>query len=82
VTAQLDSVWQINLIAFVPIVVIVVALATDLWIYEDAKAQQDGGTPVVLSLGAFRLDTPVGWLAACLLLWIVFVPLYIVGRRN
>jgi hypothetical protein len=82
VTPRLDSLWQISLIAVVPIVVIVVALATDLWIYEDAKAQQNGGTPVVLSWGAFKLDTPFGWLAACLLVWIVFVPLYIVGRRN
>jgi hypothetical protein len=79
---RLDSVPGISVIAVVPVVVIVFALATDLWIYADAKAQDDRGTPVVLSWGGFRLDTPVGWLAACLIVWIVFVPLYLVGRRN
>jgi hypothetical protein len=83
IAAPVDSsVRGINVIALLPIAVIVIALATDLWIYEDAKAQHDQGTPVVLRWGAFRLDTPVGWLAACLVVWIVFVPLYLIGRRN
>jgi hypothetical protein len=80
--AQRVSVRSISFFAIVPIVVIVIALATDMWVYEDAKGQQDRGTPVVLSWGAFRLDSPVGWLAACAIAWIVFVPLFLVGRRN
>jgi hypothetical protein len=72
----------VGFVALVPIVVLVVALAIDIWIYEDAKAQADRGMPVVLSWGALRLETPTAWIIACLLVWIVFVPLYLVGRRS
>jgi hypothetical protein len=63
------------------ILVLLAVLATDLWVYADAKAHYERGIPVVFSTGFFEMDTPAAWFFGCLLLWIVFFPLYI-GRRN
>ena len=70
--------------ALVPILVllVLVVLATDVWVYVDAKALCERGTPVVFSIGTFRVDTPAAWFFGCLFLWIVFFPLYITGRRQ
>jgi len=61
---------------------LVVVLSTDLWVYTDAKAQRDHGTPVIFALGSFKVDTPAAWFVGCLILWIVFFPLYIIGRGS
>ncbi len=66
--------------ASAPILVLLLVVATDLWVYADAKAQRERGTPVVLSAGSLNVDTPVAWFVGCLLLWIVFFPLYITRR--
>ena len=65
---------------FVPFLVLLIILATDLWVYVDAKAQSERGTPVFLEFGAFRIETPTGWLFGCVFLWIVFFPLYVTAR--
>jgi hypothetical protein len=67
-------------IALVPILALLFVLATDLWVYADAKAHDERGTPVVFSTGSFRVDTPAGWFFCCLLVWILFFPLYITRR--
>jgi hypothetical protein len=67
--------------ALVPILVLLLAFATDLWVYVDAKAQDERGTPVVASIGRLEIATPAAWFLGCLLLWILFFPLYIT-RRN
>lgn len=64
-----------------PILVLLAVLAMDVWVYEDAKARDERGIPVVFSVGAFDIDTPAAWLLGCLLLWIVFFPLYLTRRR-
>jgi hypothetical protein len=64
----------------VPIIVLVVVLATDLWMYEDARAHRERGAPVVFT-GFVNLESPGDWFVGYLLLWIVFFPLYI-GRRS
>jgi hypothetical protein len=63
------------------ILLLLVVIATDLWVYADAKALSERGTPVVLSTDFLHVDTPVVWFFACLLVWIAFFPLY-VTRRN
>lgn len=68
--------------AFVPVLVILAILAIDLWVYADAKRCADEGTPVVLRLGAFVVQTPAMWFVGCLVLWIVFFPLYVVSRAG
>lgn len=42
----------------VPIVVFLVLLAVDRWVYVDAQVRAERGTPVVFSIGNFRVDTP------------------------
>jgi hypothetical protein len=67
--------------ALVPVVIVLlVVLPTDFWVYVDAKAQWERGHPIVLSSGRFRIETPREWFVGCLVLWIVFFPLYLVGR--
>jgi hypothetical protein len=68
--------------ALVPIVILLVVLATDVWVYVDARAQAERGMPVVLSFGSLKVTTPAAWFVGCLLLWIVFLPLYITGRSH
>jgi hypothetical protein len=73
-------VWGLSVTAWVPIIVLFAALATDLWVYVDAKARSGRGTPVIFSMGSLKVDTPAAWFLGCLILWIVFFPLYIKSR--
>lgn len=68
--------------AVVPILVLSVVLATDAWVYLDDRAQTERGTPVILTFGMFKVDTPGAWFGGCLILWFVFFPLYVMGRRR
>ncbi len=56
--------------------------ATDAWVYVDAGRQRDAGEPVVLVVGRLRIETPEAWVLACLVLWVIAFPLYLVGRRR
>ena len=66
--------------AWVPILVLLVVLATDLWTNADATARRARGTPVVVAVGAFTADTPAARFLGCVLLWIDFFPPRVVGR--
>lgn len=68
--------------SWLPLIVLLVILATDLWVYVDARAQSERGTPVFFKFGAFQIDTPAAWLFGCVLLWIVFFPLYVTARSG
>ena len=39
-------------------------------------------SPVVASIGSLILETPTAWTIACLLLWIVFFPMYLAARSK
>ena len=56
--------------------------AIDVWLYLDAKRCAEEGAPLVLRVGAFVVDTPATWFAGCLLMWIVFFPLYLMSRAG
>jgi hypothetical protein len=66
--------------ALLPIFVLAVSLAIDFWVYSDAKAHEERGGPVVFSAGSLEVSTPMAWFLACLLLWLLFLPLYIWSR--
>jgi hypothetical protein len=68
-------------VSLLPLLPIVLILLTDVWVYLDDRAQSERGTPVVFSFGSFRIDAPGDWVVACTFLWIIFLPLYLVGRR-
>jgi hypothetical protein len=68
---------MLGLPAVLPILVLLVVLAVDLWVYMDAKAHEERGSPVVFSAGLLTVDTPAAWFVSCLLLWILFFPIYV-----
>ena len=61
---------------------LVVVVAIDVWVYLDATHQRDAGEPVVLVVGSLRIETPEAWLIACVILWVIALPLYLTGRRR
>ncbi|HET7490111.1 MAG TPA: hypothetical protein VFJ85_19460 [Acidimicrobiales bacterium] len=63
-----------------PIVVLVTVLGIDAWVFTDAQRKQSSGTPVVATLGPLELTSPTAWLLVCLVLFVVFFPLYVVAR--
>jgi hypothetical protein len=68
--------------ALVPILVLLLVLATDLWVFADAKAHLERGSPVVFATTLLTVETPIAWFVGCLILWILFFPLYITLRRQ
>jgi hypothetical protein len=67
--------------ALAPVLVILVILTVDAWVYVDAKRYVDHGTPVVFRSGNLVIDSPASWFIGCLVLWIIFFPLYMTSRR-
>jgi len=70
----------ITLSAVVPVLLLLVVLATDVWVYQDSGSRLSRGEPVTVTFGPFRLENPTVWFVACLLLWILAFPLYLVAR--
>lgn len=64
-----------------PLLLLAMVLFTDLWVYFDARDRWAAGRPVVFAIGSITLETPTSWFVACLVLWVLFLPLY-VTRRN
>jgi hypothetical protein len=66
----------------IPIVFAVVVLATDAWVYWDARAHRDAGDPVEVAIGPLRVETPETWFLGVLVLWVVFFPLYLTATNR
>jgi hypothetical protein len=65
-----------------PLLVVVVIGVIDLWVYRDAKRCVDEGAPVVLRIGGLVARTPADWLLGCVILWIFFLPMYMISRSR
>jgi hypothetical protein len=63
-----------------PVLVILVVASVDLWVFTDARRWERAGTPVVFSFGSLTIATPQMWALACLVLFVVFVPIYAIAR--
>jgi hypothetical protein len=65
-----------------PMVVFVlcVMFAAAVWVYTDAKTHAGQGNPIAVSVGSLRLNKPVAWFLACLLLGELFIPIYVESR--
>ena len=63
-----------------PLLVLVLLAGVDVWVYRDSSTRAAHDRPVVFQRGAFRIDEPAAWLVGCVLLWVVFFPLYVVSR--
>src|SRR5664280_451777 len=68
--------------ALVPLVVLLAILAIDLSVYADARRWAAQGAPVVARIGSFAVETPETWFLGCLVLFILFFPLYMVSRAG
>ena len=68
--------------AVAPLLVVAVVIALDCWVYVDAKQRDEQGRPVIFRAGALVIDTPLAWLVGCLLLCILFLPLYASSRKE
>jgi hypothetical protein len=66
----------------VPVAFAVIVLASDAWVYVDARAHRDADDPVQVSLGRLRLETPEAWFLGVLVLWVVFLPLYLTATGH
>ena len=71
---------DVSAVASVPVFIVLVGVAVDLWVYSDAKTRAASGNTVVFRAGDFVLDSPESWAIGCLILWVVFFPLYLASR--
>ncbi len=72
----------ISLVELVPIIVVLVIIGTDVWVFTDARARAERGDPVVFSVGSIQLDSPEVWAVVCLVLWVLGFPLYLASRKT
>jgi hypothetical protein len=79
-SSKCPTVATISGMAWIPISVVLVIVATALWVYADARTQSQRGNPVVCSIGVLEGNSPTTWFIACLILWILFFPTYVVVR--
>jgi len=57
----------IALSAMVPVLLLLVVLATDVWAYRDSGLRLAEGEPVTVTVGPYRMESPTVWFVACLL---------------
>jgi hypothetical protein len=69
-------------IPLAPVLVVLAVVCVDLWVFADARRWERAGTPVVFRLGTLRIATAQAWVLACLVLFVFFVPIYAVARRD
>ncbi len=63
-----------------PLIVLAALFAVGLWVYRDASTHEAQGRPVVVTLGPLRIDRPAVWFVACLILSVLFIPIYLSVR--
>lgn len=54
----------------------------DLWVYVDARRRERLHDPVRVAAGPLVFDRPGQWLAGCIVLFVIFVPTYLVARKD
>jgi hypothetical protein len=69
-----------NLVTAVITVLLLASL--NVWVVADAGARQGTRREVTVTMGSMRIDRPEVWMAACLVLFVFFFPLYLVARRE
>jgi hypothetical protein len=69
-------------VSLVPIFLVLLIAATALWVYQDATAHARRDTPVRFVAGSIEVSTPIVWAVGCLVLWVIFMPLYVTCRKQ
>jgi hypothetical protein len=62
--------------------VLLVVVGCDVWVFLDARRCAEEDAPVSLRVAGLAVDTPLAWLLGCLVLWVVFFPMYLVSRSR
>ena len=65
-----------------PLVIAGVIVCVALWVFADARHWERQGTPVVFRFGTLTISTPAAWAVACLVLFVIFAPIYAVARQS
>lgn len=66
--------------ALVVLAPLILVMAADLWVYLDARSRQGTGREPGVRIGSLQVNTPEAWAIGCLLLFVVFFPMYLVAR--
>jgi hypothetical protein len=69
-------------VLLIPLLALCLLGACALWVLRDARVRAGKGHPVGLYVGNLQLDKPETWAMACLLMWILFFPLYLKARAE
>jgi hypothetical protein len=65
-----------------PVIAVLVVVGLGLWVFSDARARQGTRREVTVTIGSMHIDRPEVWTACCLVVFVVFFPLYLVARRE
>jgi hypothetical protein len=60
--------------------VLIVAVAS-VWVLTDARSRAERGRPVTVTVLGLTVDRPEVWAALCLVVIVVFLPLYLAARN-
>ncbi len=58
---------------------LIVAVAS-VWVLTDARSRAERGRPVTMTVLGLTVDRPEVWAALCLVVVLVFLPLYLTAR--
>ena len=64
-----------------PVIAALVVVGLSLWVFSDARARHGTQGEVTVTIGSMHIDRPEVWAACCLVVIVVFFPLYLVARR-
>ena len=64
------------------IAVLGAALGSDLWVLSDARRRLERGERVSVAIGRLRVETPEAWFLGCVVLWVIFLPLYLTASGH
>ena len=59
---------------------LVVLGVASVWVLTDARSRAERGRPVVMTFSGVSVDRPEVWAALCLVVVVVFLPLYLTAR--
>ncbi len=62
------------------LLVIVLLLACSAWVLQDARAREASRRPVTATVAGVTIDRAEIWAVLCLLLCVLFIPMYLVAR--
>jgi hypothetical protein len=67
---------------WLPLMPLLLIAGTAIWVHRDAMRLIAENSPVVLRSPFGTLESAQGWTIACVLGWVIFFPLYLLGRRQ